>query len=182
MTIRPQKYFRHSFNHTNHIVVPVIVNNTRAWAAYRKYIVRQQIHPINHPSLLFSSENTSTWQFSILFCILCFHWKFFGEFNLIHISPLHCRVCINLRSKLSILSQVAYHIKYSYSCIYTLTDFINALPGNNSVNTVQYAAIDNTLFSMSSAQSSGGTTGLCNPFLSNGSENTLPRKRWRQQQ
>jgi hypothetical protein len=44
----------------------------------------------------------------------------------------------------------------------------NALPGNSSVNTAQHAAIDEAVFSMSSAASSGGTTGLCNPFLSNG--------------
>jgi hypothetical protein len=31
---------------------------------------------------------------------------------------------------------------------------------------------------MSSAPSSGETTGLCYPFLSNGSVNTLPRKRF----
>jgi hypothetical protein len=57
-----------------------------------------------------------------------------------------------------------------------LTDLINALSGNSSVNTVQYATIDEAVFSMSSAPSSGGTTGLCNSFLSNGSVNTLPRK------
>jgi hypothetical protein len=34
---------------------------------------------------------------------------------------------------------------------------------------VQHAIIDEAVFSMSSAPSSGGTTVLCNPFLSNGS-------------
>jgi hypothetical protein len=58
----------------------------------------------------------------------------------------------------------------------TVTDLINALPGNSSVNTVQHTTIDETVFSMSSASSSGGTTGLCNPFLSNGPVNTLPSK------
>jgi hypothetical protein len=33
-----------------------------------------------------------------------------------------------------------------------LTDLINALPGNSSVNTVQHATIDEAVFSMSSAQ------------------------------
>jgi hypothetical protein len=59
---------------------------------------------------------------------------------------------------------------------------IIALPGNSPVNTAQHATIDEVVFSMSFAPSSGGTMGLCNPFLSNGSLNTLPRKRWRQQQ
>jgi hypothetical protein len=53
---------------------------------------------------------------------------------------------------------------------------MNALPGNSSVNTVQRATIDEAVFSTSSAPSRGGTTGLCNPVLSNGSVNTLPRK------
>jgi hypothetical protein len=56
-------------------------------------------------------------------------------------------------------------------------DLINALPGNSSVNTVQHATIDEAVFSMMSAPSSVGTTGLCNPFLSNGSLKKLPRKR-----
>jgi hypothetical protein len=55
-------------------------------------------------------------------------------------------------------------------------DLINVLPGNISVNTVQHATIDEAVFSMSSAPSSCGTTGLCNPFLSNGYVNTIPRK------
>jgi hypothetical protein len=50
------------------------------------------------------------------------------------------------------------------------------------VNTVQHVKIDETVFSMSSEQSRGGTTGLCNPFQSNGSVNILPRKRCRRQQ
>jgi hypothetical protein len=56
-----------------------------------------------------------------------------------------------------------------------LTDLINALPGNSSVNTVKHATMDKDVFSMSSAPSSGGTTGLCNPLLNNGSVNTFPR-------
>jgi hypothetical protein len=59
----------------------------------------------------------------------------------------------------------------------TVTDFINALPDNSSLNTVQHATIDEALFSVSSAPSSGGTALLCNPFLSKGSVNTIPRKR-----
>jgi hypothetical protein len=51
---------------------------------------------------------------------------------------------------------------------------INALSGNSSVNTVQHAIIDKVVFPMSSAQSSGGTTGLCNPFISNGSVIIFP--------
>jgi hypothetical protein len=58
----------------------------------------------------------------------------------------------------------------------TVTNLINALPGDSCVNTDQHATIDEAVFSMSSAPSSCGTTGLCNPFLSNGSVNTLPHK------
>jgi hypothetical protein len=58
-----------------------------------------------------------------------------------------------------------------------VTGLINALPGNTSVNTVQHATIDEAVFSMSSSPISGGMTGLCNPFLSNDSVNTVPRKR-----
>jgi hypothetical protein len=58
-----------------------------------------------------------------------------------------------------------------------VTDLINVLQGNSSVNTVQHATIDDAVFSLSSAPNSGGTTGLCNPFMSNGSVKTLPRKR-----
>jgi hypothetical protein len=55
-----------------------------------------------------------------------------------------------------------------------VTDLMNALPGNSSVNTVQHAAIDEVVFSMSFASSSDGTTGLCDPFLSNGWVNIFP--------
>jgi hypothetical protein len=41
---------------------------------------------------------------------------------------------------------------------------------------LQHATIDEAVFFMSSAPSSGGTTVFCNPFLSNGSVNTLPRR------
>jgi hypothetical protein len=39
---------------------------------------------------------------------------------------------------------------------------------------VQHATIDEAVFSMSSVSSSGGITGLCNPFISNGSVKTFP--------
>jgi hypothetical protein len=58
-----------------------------------------------------------------------------------------------------------------------VTDLINALPGNSSANTVQHATIDEAMFSMPSAPSIGGTKGLYNPFISNGSVNTFPCKR-----
>jgi hypothetical protein len=61
--------------------------------------------------------------------------------------------------------------------LYIITDLMNALPGNSSVNTVQQATIDEALFSISSAPSSGGRAGLCNPFLRNCLVNTLPRNR-----
>jgi hypothetical protein len=54
-----------------------------------------------------------------------------------------------------------------------VTDLINALTGNNSVNTVYHAIIYEAVFSMMSAPSSGGTTELCNPLLGNGSVNTF---------
>jgi hypothetical protein len=57
------------------------------------------------------------------------------------------------------------------------TDLINALPGISSINMVQHATIYEAVFCMSSTPSSGGTTGLCNPFLINGSTNTFPRIR-----
>jgi hypothetical protein len=66
-----------------------------------------------------------------------------------------------------------------YSCSVDLSavmDLMNALSGKSSVNTVQHAIIDEVLFSMSYATSRGGKTELCNPFLSNGSVNTLPRR------
>jgi hypothetical protein len=59
---------------------------------------------------------------------------------------------------------------------YIVTDLINASTGHNYVNTVQQATIGEGFFSMLSTSSSSGTTGLCNPFLSNGSVNTLPPK------
>jgi hypothetical protein len=58
-----------------------------------------------------------------------------------------------------------------------VTEFINALPGNSSVNTVRHAAIYGAVFYMSSAQSSGGKTALCNPLLGNGSVNIFPHIR-----
>jgi hypothetical protein len=57
----------------------------------------------------------------------------------------------------------------------TVTDLINAFPGNRSVNVVQHATTDEVVFYMWSAPSSGGTTGLCNTILDNGSVNTFPR-------
>jgi hypothetical protein len=60
---------------------------------------------------------------------------------------------------------------------HTVTDLIKDLPANSSVNTVQHAAIDEAVFFMLSAPSRRGTVGLCNPFLSNGSVNTLPRNK-----
>jgi hypothetical protein len=43
---------------------------------------------------------------------------------------------------------------YIHSFNHIVMDLINALPGNSSVNTVQQATIDETVFSMSSAQRS----------------------------
>jgi hypothetical protein len=65
------------------------------------------------------------------------------------------------------------HIVMPYIIV---TDLIKALPGNSSVNMVQHVTIDESVFSMSAAPSSCGTTGLCNPFLSNDFVDTLPRK------
>jgi hypothetical protein len=48
-----------------------------------------------------------------------------------------------------------------------VTELINPLPGNSSVNTVKHATRDEAVFTMSSAYT------LCNPFLSNGSVNTF---------
>jgi hypothetical protein len=72
---------------------------------------------------------------------------------------------------------VALFIPHMKSIKSTVTDLINALSGNSSVNTVQHATIEEAVFSMSSGPSSGGTTGLCNLFLNNGPVNTLPPKR-----
>jgi hypothetical protein len=49
-----------------------------------------------------------------------------------------------------------------------VTDLINALPGNSSVNTGQYATIHEAVFYVLSAPSRGRTTGLCNPLLDTG--------------
>jgi hypothetical protein len=54
-----------------------------------------------------------------------------------------------------------------------IADLINALPGSSPVNAAQHATIQEAVFSMSSASSSCGTTGLCNPCLSNGLVNTF---------
>jgi hypothetical protein len=51
------------------------------------------------------------------------------------------------------------------SHIDTVTDLINALPGNNYVNTVQHAIIDEDVFSMSSAPSNSRNGVLCNQLL-----------------
>jgi hypothetical protein len=78
-------------------------------------------------------------------------------------------------------SKVTFRFIYYERCtnnswVNSVTDLFNALPGNISVNTAQNATIDEAVFSMSCVPSSYGTTGLCNPFLSNGSINTLPFK------
>jgi hypothetical protein len=75
---------------------------------------------------------------------------------------------MKLSRNFSTFSETSYHI---------VTDLINALSHDSSVNMVQHATVDEAVFSMLSAPGSGGTTGLCNPFLSNGSVNTLPCKR-----
>jgi hypothetical protein len=46
-----------------------------------------------------------------------------------------------------------------------LTAFINALPGNSSVNTVQYTTIEEAVFTMSSAPSNGRNAVLSDQFL-----------------
>jgi hypothetical protein len=52
---------------------------------------------------------------------------------------------------------------------------ITAWPGNSSVNTVHHATVDEGVFSMSSAPSSGEKKELCNPLLGKGSVNIFPR-------
>jgi hypothetical protein len=52
--------------------------------------------------------------------------------------------------------------------------FDQRFAGNSSVNTVQHTTIDEVVFSKSSAPSSSGTTGFCNPPVDNGSVNTFP--------
>jgi hypothetical protein len=66
-------------------------------------------------------------------------------------------------------------LKYNILILYC-NGFDQRVAGNNSVNTVQHAKIDEAVFSTSSAPSNDGTTGLCNPFLSNSSVYTLLRK------
>jgi hypothetical protein len=56
------------------------------------------------------------------------------------------------------------HGVVSQNSVNIVTDLINALPDNSSVNTVSHAKIDETVFSLSSAPSSSGTTELCNRF------------------
>jgi hypothetical protein len=57
-------------------------------------------------------------------------------------------------------------------CIYC-NRLINTLQGNSSVNTVRDGTIVEAVFSMYSAPSRGGTTGLCNPLLGTGSISTF---------
>jgi hypothetical protein len=49
----------------------------------------------------------------------------------------------------SYINQFALEInrKSRARCYYTVTDFINALPGNSSVNKVQHATIEEAVFS-----------------------------------
>jgi hypothetical protein len=66
---------------------------------------------------------------------------------------------------------------WTYTRDNLVSDLINALPGNSYVNTVRHATIGEAVSSVSFTPSSGGTTELCNPFLSNDSVNTLLRNR-----
>jgi hypothetical protein len=78
-------------------------------------------------------------------------------------------VYLFLRNVLPVLTLVSE--KFVDHRLKIVTDLINALPGNSSVNTVQQSTIDKDVISMPSAPNSGETTRLCN-----GSVNTLPRK------
>jgi hypothetical protein len=117
MKIHLQKYFRHSSDHSNHIIVSVIVNYIRTCVVYRKYIEQRiqqakSILSIIHPYVSSPKVRVlGSFRFYFVFSIFTEHF-FLVNLILIHISPLHSRVCINLRSKLSILSRVANHIKY----------------------------------------------------------------------
>jgi hypothetical protein len=48
--------------------------------------------------------------------------------------------------------------------VYIVTDLINALTGNSSVNTAQHATIDEAVFSVSSAPSRGGKNEFATRF------------------
>jgi hypothetical protein len=48
---------------------------------------------------------------------------------------------------------------------YIVTDLINALPGNSSVNTAQHATIDEVVFSMSSEPSNSRNGILCDQLV-----------------
>jgi hypothetical protein len=65
-------------------------------------------------------------------------------------------------------------MKFGLHDNHIVTDFINALPGNSSVNTAQHATIDDAVFYVVRTEQRR-TTGLCNPLLGTGSVNTLPR-------
>jgi hypothetical protein len=56
-------------------------------------------------------------------------------------------------------SQSLYRLSYSGSYIYIVTDLINALPGNSSVNTVQHATIQVAVSSVSAVTSRSGGWG-----------------------
>jgi hypothetical protein len=53
-------------------------------------------------------------------------------------------------------SQSLYRLGYSGFYINTVPDFINALPGNSSVNMAQHATIEKDVFSMSVVTSRSG--------------------------
>jgi hypothetical protein len=98
------------------------------------------------------------------------------------------------------------HLKFRSISLWFILWHVNALPGNGlvskfprrqilgkqsfgrlcnnrgvslNIHMVQHATINEAVFSMSSAPSSGGTTEFWNPFLSNGSVNIFPHKKWR---
>jgi hypothetical protein len=94
--------------------------------------------------------------------------SFHSCFIYIHRSPMKCGTAKPNTSPFSLL----------YLRVFITdpvkTDLVNALPGNNSVNTAQHATICGAVFSMSSAPSNSGITGSCKPLPGNGSVNTFP--------
>jgi hypothetical protein len=61
---------------------------------------------------------------------------------------------IEQRSTPEVISCTVWFLIYLF--LYILTDLINALPGNSSVNTVQHATIEEAVFSVSAVTSRSG--------------------------
>jgi hypothetical protein len=73
------------------------------------------------------------YEFYILFNVLENIWSFYFLY--------FYHICVNIVFP-------AWERRQNYSCLDSVTDLVNALPGNSSVNTVQHATIEEAMFSV----------------------------------